>query len=168
MKEKSKSRLILTYIGEDDFSCPTYKDQNGKFWKDINLGSSNPPSLYSVSLNELDGEPFYPINQEYSFTGPGPYLKNPFEFEYMMLSRMRSDCDYFLGYGGRSTYALHGQTVDEHIARMKELWNGFPEDGKPEWLPWKQILEYEMAMGNDPEKVSEGCEKLRKRGVFIL
>ena len=168
MKEQCKDKLILKYIGMDDFSCPVFEDQNGKLWKDINLGKSNPPSLYSVTGNDQDGEPLYPIRQEYSFAEPGPYLRDPFEFEYMMLSRMQSDCNYFLGYGGRSTYALHGQTVDEHISGMKEIWIKLPEDGKPEWLPWEQIQEYEMAMGDDPEKVAEGCLKLKERGVFIL
>ncbi len=30
-----------------------------------------------------------------------------------------------------------------HVDRMKELWKEFPEDGKPEWLTWEQILQYE-------------------------
>ena len=50
------TKLNLEYIGQDDFSCPTYMDQKGKIWKDINLGHGT-PSLYSVSGNELDGEP---------------------------------------------------------------------------------------------------------------
>ena len=33
-----------------------------------------------------------------------------------------------------------------HIARMKELWNGFPTDQKPEWLTWEQLLQYEKVM----------------------
>ena len=89
------TKLNLEYIGQDDFSCPTYMDQKGKIWKDINLGHGT-PSLYSVSGNELDGEPEYPIKQEYSFGGEGSYKENPYLFEYMLLSRMKMDCDYFL------------------------------------------------------------------------
>ena len=33
--------------------------------------------------------------------------------------------------------------------KVKKLWNEFPDDGKPEWLTWKQILEYEKAMCSD-------------------
>lgn len=42
-----------------------------------------------------------------------------------------------------------GNTVDEHISKMKSLWNGFPPDQKPEWLTWEQILDYEKAMRGD-------------------
>lgn len=168
MKKKETNCLQLVFMGVDDFDMPTYKDQHGHLWKDINLGNCPGPDLYSVTNDDLDGEPLFPIRKRYSFGEAGPYKNNPHKFEYMMLSRMQSDCEYFLGYGNRSTYALHEKTVDEHISRMKELWNGFPDNEKPEWLPWEQILEYEMAMGSDPEKVRDGCDKLRKRGVFIL
>lgn len=162
-----KAKLILKYVGQDDFSCPTYKDQKGKIWKDINLGKGT-PSLYSASGNELDGEPEYPIQQEYSFSGSGPYRENPYQFEYMLLSRMQMDCEYYLGYGRRSTHALWGKDVSSHIASMKELWNKFPADEKPEWLSWEQILDYEVAMGMDPETRMKGCNALEKRGVFIM
>ena len=51
---------------------------------------------------------------------------------------------------------------------MKELWNKFPADEKPEWLSWEQILDYEVAMGMDPETRMKGCNALEKRGVFIM
>lgn len=31
------------------------------------------------------------------------------KFRYMMLSRMKQDCDYYLGNGGRSTNHLYGK-----------------------------------------------------------
>lgn len=137
--------LILNYIGMDDFSCPTYKDQFGKIWKDIELGRLEEPSLYSVSNNDLDGEPLYPMKQNHIFQ-PEPYRKNPYEFEYMMLSRLQADCEYYLGYGNRSLTILSDGSVTQHINRMKELWNTFPEGQKPEWLTWEQILNYEKEM----------------------
>lgn len=161
-------KKILTFIGKDGFDCPTYRDQSGTLWKDINLGNSESPDLYSVTNNDPDGEPLYPIKGDFVFDKSGPYKKNPFEFEYMLLDRMRADCDYYLGYGGRSNYALNDRSVEEHIGRMKELWNKFPVNAKPEWLPWEQILEYEAAMGMDEEKRAEGCAALEKRGVFIF
>lgn len=165
---RKKKKLVLKYVGRDAFSCPIYKDQDRNIWKDISLGKSDSPDLYSVTGNDLDGEPMYPIRNEYTFSEGGPFVENPYTFEYMMLSRMQSDCNYFLGYGGRSTYALHGKTIEEHIASMKEIWNGFPEEKKPEWLSMEQILEYEMAMSSDPKQVEKGCQMLTERGVFIL
>ena len=136
--------LILKFVGVDDFSCPTYKDQNGHLWKDTDLGRSAKPALYSVTGNELDGEPCFPIHQEYTFD-PEPFRRSPYEFQYMLLSRMRSDCEYYLSHGNRSAAILNNDPR-HHIDRMKELWKEFPEDGKPEWLTWEQILQYENAI----------------------
>jgi len=151
VKRKNPDTLILEYIGMDDFSCPVYKDQFQHLWKDIDLGNSQHPSLYSVSNNEFDGEPMNPIQADYRFS-PAPYRKNPNEFQYRMLSRLRSDCDYFLGYGNRNPQILCGNDPKAHINSMKELWNGFPENEKPEWLTWEQLLAYEKAICPDEKQ----------------
>ena len=67
-------------------------------------------------------------------------------FRYMMLSRLKSDCDYYLGYGNHATHQLWAGDVEYHIANMKALWNSFPEEDKPEWLTWDELLEYERRM----------------------
>lgn len=67
-------------------------------------------------------------------------------FKYMMLDRLRSDCEYFLGYGNRCERQLWSGSVEEHIADMKALWHSFPDDAKPEWLTMAQIEAYEQAM----------------------
>lgn len=72
--------------------------------------------------------------------------KNPYRFNYMMLARMRSDCDYYLGYGNRSVSRLCGGSIEEHITEMKNLYNSFPEGQKPEWLTYEEILDYEKQM----------------------
>lgn len=145
MEEKTHAVLTLKFIGIDDFSCPTYQDQYGHLWKDLNLGESQEPDLCSVTGNDRDGEPLSPINQEHTFD-PKPFRRNLYEFQYMMLDRLRSDCEYYLGYGCRSLSILSGKDPRQHIDRMKELWKELPEDGKPEWLTWEQILEYEKAI----------------------
>ena len=96
-------------------------------------------------LYHIDGEPSHPIQQEYTFH-PAPYQRSSYEFEYRMLSKLQSDCEYYLGYGNRSPSILCNHSVQNHIARMKELWNGFPTDQKPEWLTWEQLLQYEKVM----------------------
>ena len=63
MEEKKQTVLTLKFIGIDDFSCPTYEDQYGQFWKDLNLGKSETPDLYSTTRNDLDGEPVSHIQQ---------------------------------------------------------------------------------------------------------
>lgn len=144
MKDECKV-LWLKFVGIDDFSCPIYQDQFERVWKDINLGNSENPDLYSVTGNALDGEPLYPMKQKCVFK-PEPYKRNSHEFTYMMLSRMQMDCDYFLGYGRRSRSILSEGDPEHHINRMKELWKELPQDGKPEWLTWDAILDYEKAM----------------------
>lgn len=67
-------------------------------------------------------------------------------FDYMMLSRLESDCKYYLGYGNRYKHHLYYHDEQKHIDEMKKLYNKFPADKKPEWLTWSQILEYEKLM----------------------
>lgn len=68
------------------------------------------------------------------------------EFKYMLLDRMKQDCNYYLYGCGRSAKYLWSDSPEEHIANMKTLWNSFPDDAKPEWLTIEQIEEYEKEM----------------------
>ncbi|KGA83798.1 hypothetical protein KQ41_07160 [Lysinibacillus fusiformis] len=68
------------------------------------------------------------------------------KFNYMMLSRLQSDCDYYLGHGGRNERHLWAGNVSEQIVKMKELFNSFNDDKKPEWITLDDILEYENKM----------------------
>ena len=65
---------------------------------------------------------------------------------YMLLDRLRTDCDYFLGFGERSEKQLWAGSVKEHIWCMKVLYLLFPINEKPEWLSMLDILEYEKRM----------------------
>ncbi len=75
------------------------------------------------------------------------------EFNYMMLSRLKLDCDYFLGAGQRAEKHLHQLSVDAQIAKMKQIWNALPADGKPEWLSMQDILDYETEMKKQPDQM---------------
>jgi len=66
------------------------------------------------------------------------------KFDYMLLGRLQSDCEYFLGNGNGNEEQLHQLTVDAQISKMKELWNRLQE--KPEWLSMEEIEDYEIAM----------------------
>ena len=67
-------------------------------------------------------------------------------FMYMLMDRMKQDCNYYLGNGNRCDKYLWGQSVIGHIADMKALWNNFPEKDKPEWLSMEDIRNYERKM----------------------
>lgn len=76
-------------------------------------------------------------------------------FKYMMLDRMKQDCNYYLGNGNRLKKVLWANDEKEHIENMKALWNSFPDDAKPEWLTIEQIEEYEKEMTETREKELE-------------
>jgi hypothetical protein len=68
------------------------------------------------------------------------------QFDYMLLGRLKSDCEYYLNYGNRQVSRLWAGSEQEQISKMKELYNGFSDDKKPKWLTYEQILEYEKLM----------------------
>lgn len=82
---------LLHYIGTDEWARPVYQDQYGKLWKDVELGDFEIPHLHSAVGNEFDGEPDMPIRKPFKILTDKP--KNPYEFQYMMLSRLQSDCE---------------------------------------------------------------------------
>ena len=67
-----------------------------------------------------------------------------YEHEYLLLSRLKADCDYFLGAGGRAEKHLWAGNVSGQIAKMRELYDTLPE--KPEWLTMEDIDRYESQM----------------------
>ncbi|MBC5648174.1 hypothetical protein H8S18_07470 [Christensenella sp. NSJ-35] len=74
-------------------------------------------------------------------------LKSEPQFRYMLLSRLQSDCEYYLGYGYRNERKLWAGNARDHIWYMKAIWNSFPEGEKPQWMSMEQIEEYEKEMG---------------------
>lgn len=75
-------------------------------------------------------------------------LKNEPQFKYMLLDRLRMDCEYYLGNEGKTRHPKHlwaGNEKDQ-ITVMKAIYNSFPDDEKPEWLSEEKILDYEKQM----------------------
>ena len=64
--------------------------------------------------------------------------------DYVLLDRLRADCDYFLGAGGRSEKHLWAGNVHAQIKKMRELYDALPE--KPEWLTTEAIDRYAAQM----------------------
>ena len=72
-------------------------------------------------------------------------LKSEKRFRYMMLNRMRQDCEYYLRIGG-SANVLWAKDEKQHIQNMKDIWNSFDENDKPEWLTIEEIEQFEKRM----------------------
>ena len=64
--------------------------------------------------------------------------------DYVLLDRLRADCDYFLGAGGRSEKHLWAGSVYAQVKKMRELYDALPE--KPEWLTTEAINRYAAQM----------------------
>ena len=64
--------------------------------------------------------------------------------DYVLLDRLRADCDYFLDAGGRSEKHLWAGNVHAQIKKMRELHDALPE--KPEWLTAEAIDRYAAQM----------------------
>lgn len=145
MINKNENIRTMEYIELDFWDRPIYKClENGYLWKDVNLGKGE-PNLYSCG-NEFDGEPDSPIKKELEVVFKSKYKENPYKFNYMMLSRLKSDCEYYLGYGYRNKKQLWAGNEADQIEEMKKLYNSFPDGEKPEWLTWEEILNYEKQM----------------------
>lgn len=68
------------------------------------------------------------------------------KFNYMMLSRLKMDCEYHLRGEGFSERALWSGSARQQIANMRTLWEGFKPSMKPEWLTAEDIDRFEKEM----------------------
>lgn len=48
--------------------------------------------------------------------------------DYRLLSRLKADCDYYLGAGGRAEKHLWAGSVEAQITKMRELYDALPEN----------------------------------------
>ena len=85
------------------------------------------------------------------------------ELRYRLLSRMVSDCRYYLGYGRRCRKYLWGQDETEHIRYMFMLYDSFPDREKPEWLSRADIIAFGRQMGTDIMDITKYYYKKRRQ-----
>lgn len=85
------------------------------------------------------------------------------EFEYMLLGRLRDDCEYWLGYGDRVDKYLWAGSPQRQIEKMLEIYDGLED--KPEWISRADILDYaeRMGVGVRNKKRREG-----QAGKFVM
>ena len=63
----------------------------------------------------------------------------------MLLSRLKADCDYFLGSGGRAGKSTCGpEMCESRSQKCGELYNALPDE--PEWLTMEDIDHYAQRM----------------------
>ena len=66
------------------------------------------------------------------------------EFQYQLLGRLQSDCEYYLGFGNKNPDKLWAKNEIAQIEKMLEIYNALPV--KPEWLTREQIYDYSNKM----------------------
>ena len=76
-------------------------------------------------------------------------LKEPKDFKYQLLDRLKQDCEYYLGNGDKNAKYLWSKNEKQQIEDMKALYNSFKDDEKPEWLTMEDINNYAKEMGVD-------------------
>lgn len=141
--------LIVTYVGRGGtFDVPCYMDQEGRYYFDENNGVCG-LNLYTGAWKnedsgEICGEP--DLHVDYQVICEKPFVRSPYEFQYMMLARWKADCDYFLGAGNACERQLYHGSVETICDAMEKQWEAFPENEKPEWLTLDQIKEYRSSM----------------------
>lgn len=101
-----------------------------------------------VTLDEVRNgwEPKFDSVSTEPYTAVDEFLNHDKSFRYQLLDRLRSDCEYYLGYGNRHAPHLWAKDEAEHIACMKALWNSFSPEDKPSFLTMEKIQEFEKQM----------------------
>lgn len=143
-------KLVLNFIGVDDWARPVYEDENGNMFKDVNCGEGKPALCTSYGF---DGEPNTHIvniekyqDVEIEIIGEEDEPTQEEKFNYMMLDRLKMDCNYYLGNGNRNKKRLWAGNEEDQINEMKKIYNSFEDNKKPEWLTWDDILNFENEM----------------------
>ena len=146
---KKQNPLTVTYVGRGGiFDVPCYVDQNGRYYFDENNGVRG-LNLYTgawknESNGEICGEPDHRVDCQ--IICEKPFVRSPYEFQYMMLARWKADCDYFLGAGNGCEAQLYHGSIEKICNAMERQWKAFPENEKPKWLTLNQIKEYRQQM----------------------
>lgn len=142
--------MKVKYIGFGGgyMEYPCYEDENGKIYFDMSDGRGKlnlcTGAYRHPEDGDISGEPNETVTEPVECDEP--FVRHPREFDYMMLSRLRMDCEYFLGNGNGYEGHLYYKEVNEHCDEMEKLWNSFADKDKPEWLTMDQIKEYREKM----------------------
>ena len=112
------------------------KDEKGNLYFDVNDGK-NGLNLYSgaylTSYGEICGEPNLKITEPIECSDP--FIRHPREMDYMILDRMKEDCNYYINHDGNvSSGSIWGGSIESLLSEMEERLSSFDANEKPEWL----------------------------------
>lgn len=152
-------KVKLTYKYEENGNY-YYEDENENLY--CENGNQNIGEVHLMYCTKDYGEPIRAVEdlERYELVNnpkndPNYERKEANRYKYMMLDRLRADCDYFLNNGNGFLGHLYYKEVDKHIEEMKKIYNSFSEEEKPEWINLKDIENYQVQMNEMLEKNSE-------------
>ncbi len=93
-------------------------------------------------------------------------LKKPYEFEYRLLDRLRSDCDYYLQKDVQGETHLWTGSVEQHIRLMREIHYLLPVE--PEGLAEEDIDRYERQMAIKKALGPGSSQNTAKHSIFRI
>ena len=125
-REKDTALWLAKEYGVGDTSQPLQ----------ISVGNSEPVMLSWAKVQRRIAQL---IREDNFFTEQEKALSED-NSDYRLLGRLRADCEYFLGAGGRAEKHLWAGSVYAQIVKMRELYDALPQ--KPEWLTKEMIDDY--------------------------
>lgn len=139
----------------------TYKMPNGTFFELY----KNDDKLVDQNGNEISEDE---LNNYEKIEKKIETIDNKdLEYRYMLLDRLKQDCEYFLGNGnGNAEHSLWAKDIDEQIEKMKEIYNSFSEEEKPDWITLEDINNYEKRMKEYNKDVK--TEDLSDKNKFLV
>lgn len=150
-KDKGDAWSVNSYTEDNKGNKIIIVTKNGKSEntdKDIiNAVEKKYPQLKGYETENHKGVWFYlnDINLKESID-TSEYTHKDSKFKYMLLDRLKQDCEYFLGNGNGAEKHLWAGNIDDQIKLMKDLYNSFSDNQKPEWISIEDIDNYEKQM----------------------
>lgn len=150
-KDKGDAWSVNSYTEDNRGNKIIIVTKNGKSEntdKDIiNAVEKKYPQLKGYETENHRGVWFYlnDINLKESID-TSEYTHKDSKFKYMLLDRLKQDCEYFLGNGNGAEKHLWAGNIDDQIKLMKDLYNSFSDSQKPEWISMEDIEKYEEEM----------------------
>lgn len=135
--------------------CAWYFKEDGRGEFQINDGNVKTIASFNLNTQEVDlGNGFQPCNcstpedmKQYIYKELGINMadrEKMHEFQYQLLGRLQSDCEYYLGFGNKNPDKLWAKNEVAQIEKMLEIYDALPV--KPEWLTREQIYDYSNRM----------------------
>lgn len=152
-----KANIPYKQITTDEIS-------DGKYQTNIVLNNNKDVSVENSAFDGIRGvaQNLEIITQENNLAKTNEYqdlLNNDDEFKYQFLDRLISDCKYYINNPEISEKTLWTHNIDKQIQLMKDLYNSFSDDKKPEWTSLEEINNFESSMTSIRQEDEEDLEQ---------